>query len=144
MNCFNHRAVPAVGLCKSCGKALCGDCLTELTNGLACKGKCESRVNMLNRMVDSSAKRLDASAKRLDASAKILSAARQQMRSVGLFCLLMGIGFDVFAVWAYFETAGFVPYFIGLAGAFMSVLGLALLRGKERFPQPADAEGEKS
>ena len=137
MNCFNHRAVPAVGLCKSCGKALCGDCLTELPNGLACKGKCESRVTMINRMVDSSAKRLDA-------SAKILSAARQQMRSVGLFCLLMGIGFDVFAVWAYFETAGFLPYFIGLAGAFMSVLGLALLRRKERFPQPADAEGEKS
>ena len=66
MNCFNHRAVPAVGLCKSCGKALCGDCLTELANGLACKGKCESRVAMINRILDS--------------NAKIVSAARHQTR----------------------------------------------------------------
>ena len=102
MNCFNHPAVPAVGLCKSCGKALCRDCVTELVNGLACKGKCESRVNMLNRMVDSSAKRLDA-------SAKIVSGARQQMRSVGLFCLLMGIGFDVFAVWRISRPRGSYP-----------------------------------
>ena len=47
MNCFNHRDKPAIGLCKSCGKALCEDCLTEVPNGLACKGSCEDRVNMI-------------------------------------------------------------------------------------------------
>ena len=102
MNCFNHRAVPAVGLCKSCGRALCGDCLAELTNGLASKNACESRVNMLNRLLDS--------------RAQVMSAARHQTRSSGFVSLLLGIGSLIFAVWAYQEMDGFLPYFLALLG----------------------------
>src|SRR5437660_197873 len=56
MNCFNHRELPAVGLCKSCGKALCEACVAEVRDGLACKGKCEERVGMINRMIDQHAR----------------------------------------------------------------------------------------
>jgi hypothetical protein len=52
MNCFNHRERPALGLCKSCGKGLCEDCLIEVPNGLACRNKCEERANCINAIAD--------------------------------------------------------------------------------------------
>lgn len=121
MNCFNHRDKPAVGLCKSCAKALCGDCVAELTNGLACKGTCESRVNMINRMLDS--------------NAKVMSAARHQVRTGGILSLFMGIGCSVFAVLAYFETGGFLPYFLGLLAVVTLITGVLRLSRKEQYPQ---------
>ena len=127
MNCFNHRDVPAVGLCKSCGKALCGDCVAELTNGLACRDACEERVNMINRIIDS--------------NSTVLSAARHQIHTGGLLCILMGIGCSIFAVWAYFEMEGFLPYFIGLLAVFTLATGIARLSRKGRYPQ---VEEEKS
>ena len=47
MRCFNHAEVRAVGLCKSCAKGICHDCLTDLGDGLACKAKCEEKVTAL-------------------------------------------------------------------------------------------------
>ena len=52
--------------------------------------------------------------------------------------LLMGVGFCVFAVWAYFEIGGSCLYLLGLAGAIMFVLGLARLGRKEQYPQVAE------
>jgi hypothetical protein len=55
MNCFNHRDKPAIGICKSCGKGLCGDCVAELPNVLACKDSCEKQVDLIGRHTDSDA-----------------------------------------------------------------------------------------
>ena len=131
MNCFNHREAPAVGLCKSCGKALCGACVTELVNGLVCKGACETRVNLINRMLDS--------------NVKIMNVARHQVRTGGILNVLMGIGCAVFAVWAYFTLGGFLPYFIGLLAAFTLAMGLFRLSRKERYPhleEPGKPSGQ--
>jgi len=100
--------------------------MTELANGLACKGKCESRVNMVNQMLDS--------------NLKIMSATRHQVRSSGLLSLLMGIGCSVFAVLAHYEIGGFLPYFIGLLAIFTLSTGVLRLSRKQQYPQ---IEGKK-
>ena len=56
MHCYIHQSNPAVGLCKTCFKALCPDCGIDVGNGLACRGECEQRVNELNQMWERSAK----------------------------------------------------------------------------------------
>lgn len=123
MNCFNHRDKPAIGLCKACGKAVCGDCLAELPNGIACKGSCENRVNLINRIIDR--------------NSKIMMAARRQVRYSGLFNMLLGIGFLIFAVWAYVQLEHiFLPYFFGFLGILFFVAGILTLSRKEQYPKP--------
>ncbi len=51
MDCFNHKNIPAVGLCKSCMKGVCHDCHVEVDDGLACKGSCEDKVEVYNSMI---------------------------------------------------------------------------------------------
>jgi hypothetical protein len=121
MNCFNHRDQPAIGLCKSCAKALCEDCLVELPNGLACKGSCESRVNLLNRMIES--------------NAKVMSAARHQVKSAGVFLVLLGLGFCIFSGWAYQEINVLLSSFFGFSGLAFLVLGIIRLSRKEAYPE---------
>ena len=33
MNCYYHPNTPAVATCRDCGKAICKDCTTEMSNG---------------------------------------------------------------------------------------------------------------
>ena len=56
MNCYRHSNVSAVGLCKTCFKAVCPDCAIDVGNGLACKDSCEEKVLELNEMWERSAK----------------------------------------------------------------------------------------
>ena len=123
MNCFNDRDRPAIGLCKSCAKALCADCLTELPNGLACKGACEDRVNLLNRIVNR--------------NSQLVTAAQHQIRHSGIVVLLLGLGFLFFAVVAFAEfDNSFVPYLLGFMGAVLLVGAVLRLGGKEQLPKP--------
>lgn len=48
MKCFNHSEIDAVGVCKSCGRALCHDCIAEVGLSCSCKGRCEAAVASLN------------------------------------------------------------------------------------------------
>jgi hypothetical protein len=43
MNCFRHQDSSAVGLCKTCFKAVCPECAADVGNGLACKNSCEEK-----------------------------------------------------------------------------------------------------
>ena len=54
MNCFYHPQVVAISICKNCNKGLCGDCATDVGNGVACKGKCEEEVLAINAIVNQS------------------------------------------------------------------------------------------
>lgn len=56
MNCFQHPHNSAVGICKTCFKALCSECVADVGNGLACKNSCEEKVLELNEMWERSAK----------------------------------------------------------------------------------------
>lgn len=56
MECYTHQQNNAVGICKSCHKAVCRNCAIELQNGLACSEECEAYVDELNQMVERSFK----------------------------------------------------------------------------------------
>lgn len=123
MNCFNHPDQPAVGICKSCGKGLCAGCAATLPNGLACRSACEERVTLINQIIDN--------------NQRVIFAANAQIRSAGLFILLLG---------AIFCLVGFLPLLISgdRTMLFMAVLGLCfaafgiarLMKKSQRYPTP--------
>jgi len=84
MKCFYHRDREAVGLCKSCGKGLCGDCQTDLGQGLACKDRCEDRVRSLLALIDHNVRAAPA-------ARTIMRINRRTWVLVGLFALMAGI-----------------------------------------------------
>ena len=51
MTCFTHRSSDAVAVCRSCGRALCPDCISEVGLSCACKNRCESDVTRFNEMI---------------------------------------------------------------------------------------------
>jgi hypothetical protein len=128
VNCFNHRERPAVGLCKACGKALCAECLAEVPNGLACKNLCESRVNLINRLVDR--------------MSQTMAARKRLIRQYGLVLVLSGIGIIIFALVSYSQYTAIpsFPYFCGFMGCALLVFGVLILRRKGQFPDPNEQE----
>lgn len=50
MECFKHQTVPAVGLCKSCNKAVCRSCAIIFPKGLSCSEECEMDAKELVEM----------------------------------------------------------------------------------------------
>ena len=50
MECFKHTNQQAVGICKSCFKAVCRECAIELEHGLACSQECATDVSEYNQM----------------------------------------------------------------------------------------------
>src|SRR5262245_44541193 len=58
MRCFYHQDREAVGLCKSCARALCAECAVDQGTGLACRGRCEERARDLNELQDRAIKSL--------------------------------------------------------------------------------------
>lgn len=86
MNCYNHNTVPAVAICKNCSKGLCMECLTELENGIACKGKCEEEVNYLNTILSRS--------KNKNAYQKVSESYKRN----SLIYLLLGLVFIAFGI----------------------------------------------
>ena len=121
MNCFKHHDRVAVGICKSCGKGVCVECAAPQTNGLACKGECETRVELLNRIVNN--------------NIKTLAAARYQTKSNGLFNLLAGILFLAFGgVWAFSDGYRLLATFLGGLGVLLVITGIVRLNRKSEYP----------
>ena len=52
MKCFYHNAVDAVGVCKNCNRGICLECAAELSNGIACKNRCEIEVEVVNQLIN--------------------------------------------------------------------------------------------
>jgi hypothetical protein len=44
MKCFTHPEVDAVGFCRVCGRALCRDCVAEVSSLCCCRARCEPSV----------------------------------------------------------------------------------------------------
>jgi hypothetical protein len=51
MKCYTHRSSDAIAVCRSCGRALCPDCVAEVGLSCACKNRCESDVARFNEMI---------------------------------------------------------------------------------------------
>jgi hypothetical protein len=52
MKCYRHRENQSIGICKSCGKAICQECVVEFPKGLACSVECEKDAKELITMND--------------------------------------------------------------------------------------------
>jgi Flp pilus assembly protein TadB len=122
MNCYNHPNDPAIGFCKSCCKGLCMECAATLPNGLACRNQCEERVSLINQIIDN--------------NQKVVSAANMQVRSSGIFILLLGIIFCSVGFLPLMISGSTVTLFImGLPGLLFTVFGaMRLLKKSQQFP----------
>ncbi len=99
MNCYRHPASPAVGLCKSCYKALCSECAVDIGKGLACKNSCEENVRHQVEMSDRALKLYG------------IGAPRSRTRAAGVIIwFLMALGFWVLFAMSYFRGGGSLDY----------------------------------
>jgi hypothetical protein len=51
MKCFYHPQADAVGTCKNCQRGLCPACAAERAEGLACRGRCEAKVDAVSALI---------------------------------------------------------------------------------------------
>ncbi|MSR57839.1 MAG: hypothetical protein EXS05_09210 [Planctomycetaceae bacterium] len=109
MNCFRHQSAVAVGVCRSCGKALCPHCAAEVENGLACRDSCEARVNLINRMID--------------ANVRNLQVADSHNRSTGILVITFGALFLAISVVCYAQNEEFLTMVLGTAGTLFLIFG---------------------
>jgi hypothetical protein len=52
MKCYTYQDVDALGICKSCNKAVCSKCAIDTGRGLACSEECVNEINDYNVMMD--------------------------------------------------------------------------------------------
>jgi hypothetical protein len=122
MNCYNHPSEPAIGLCKSCCKALCRHCLIEQEHGLACRDTpCEERVPLINKIIDS--------------NKKVLAAANVQNRIATASTFGMGAVFCVFGVIFWTAVNDFLGIFMLMMGVIIVISGFRRMRASARYPQ---------
>lgn len=54
MKCFNHIHLDAVGICKSCFKGICPECVIEVEGNVSCKGRCEEKIKIDQELFEKS------------------------------------------------------------------------------------------
>lgn len=86
MKCFYDSTQDAVGSCKSCGRGLSHEHLSDMDRGLACKDRCEDDVRSLITLTDGN---VSSSA----ATNQILKRSSSAGYGSGVFLTLMGIVF---------------------------------------------------
>ena len=122
MKCFNHSTVEAVGVCRSCGRSLCHDCITEVGLSCSCKNRCESVVAAMNDLVERG-------------RTAYQKQSTLQFRN-GIFIVLLGIIFIALAVYrlSVGDTSEW-SYFFLAAGVLFAGLGVVSLISARRFRQ---------
>jgi hypothetical protein len=112
MKCFYHPNKDAVGICKNCNKGLCGECIVDVGNGIACKGNCENEVKELNITLKKSKKAYGRASRAYRRNAVLYAMIGLVFfipgliniiiaKGEGLFLTIMGIIFLVAALWSY-------------------------------------------
>jgi hypothetical protein len=105
MNCYYHPTRPALGLCKHCQRGLCAECLAEVGEVLACKGRHEEQVQAVEQLV----------------ARNLLQSRRVGLnyRRNAIFYFLSGALFSGFGLYQL--------RFAGLQALFLLLIGLFLL-----------------
>ena len=106
MQCFYHPDNFAIGICKSCSKGLCRECITDVGNGIACKNKCEEQVQTLNMALAKGKKTYDTTSK-------------SYLRNTYFFAM-SGIVFLIFGLARHFDSFPIAMGAIFVAMAFWS------------------------
>lgn len=114
MRCFYHRDKEAVGVCKNCHKGLCPECASDVGNGIACRGDCETKVQELNGMMARN-KELNAQSDQLFARSQTMyRQSGRRMLAAAIVSLLVGGTFVGFG--CYLDSN---PFMITLGGIFL-------------------------
>lgn len=114
MHCFRHSPADAVGLCKTCFKAVCRECAVDVGNGLACAGECERKVLELNEMWERSARIYG------------IGSHKSRIPSTGvLLWLALALGMWGMTAYSYFKGPGLDVSSLITAIVFTGALGLA-------------------
>jgi len=120
MICFSHQDKQGVGVCKSCGKAVCQDCVIEFSKGLACSAACEKDAKELVEMNER--------------GKKIYGIGDYQTRGlasgVWVWLLLTGVMWGI-SVWSYFNSNKFNYGAIVIAVVF-SIITFIVYRSSKR------------
>ena len=107
MRCYNHHEIDAVGICKSCGRALCPSCAAEVEKAVACRGRCETDVSTLLS---------------LNRNALTFAKGTKQARYLGP-AMLMAIGAMLVSIGLSYDGVDLATG----AGAVVVAVGIALL-----------------
>jgi len=112
MKCFYDLSKDAVGTCKSCGRGISVDHLTDMGKGLACKGRCEDDVKALIALIDRNIASYSATSQILKRGSNTGYGSATFLTVMGLiftltgvresemgFTLYLGIGFLAYGVW---------------------------------------------
>lgn len=109
MKCYNHHDRDAFGVCKSCGKALCLECMSEESENIVCKdSKCVSRDKQYENMYQNATKIY---------SKKNLK--RSKIIAIGYIILALAFAFACFLL--NFDIV------MGIFSLFFMVLGIIML-----------------
>lgn len=128
MNCFRHRAVVAIAVCKACTRALCDACLVEHPDGITCGGRCEERMKIETRIVEH--------------HGAVLARANTHLRVQGATVLALGLALLGLAAYGWIAPV-MLFFWVGLVpGVIFLFFGTVLVA--RRYPQdeerPAAAE----
>ncbi len=132
MLCFNHLDSQAVGICKSCQRALCQSCVSEVGKSIACSNRCEDDVKGLNEMVDFNLQMIRTTdMKKLTADS---NAALRWSKSIAVgadwFVVVLG---SVFLAYAVYDRSTFLAV-LGVCFIAFGVFGLV----RTRISPPTD------
>jgi hypothetical protein len=123
MHCFNHPTYEAAGVCRNCGRALCHDCIAICEEAVACKGKCEARVEAIQQMITT--------------NQVTTRALPSQMRQNGIYAITCGVLFALMGS-AFFAFIGadfgrFLGAIFILLGIMIMLRGVAALRISRKY-----------
>ncbi|MFZ2641021.1 MAG: hypothetical protein WA117_08515 [Verrucomicrobiia bacterium] len=103
MKCYNHSEIDAVGVCMSCGRALCHDCIAEVGLRCSCKGRCEATVANFNDYAER--------------AKTVYQKSSAVYRWMGIFALMFGIlfaGYGGVSFFLYEPARALFPLLCGL------------------------------
>jgi hypothetical protein len=127
MNCFNHTDLSSIGVCQACGKALCSECSSQRSNGIACKITCENRFDVVNPAINSVGHNRRPTSRQVKWSRVVVT----------MYSLVIVLGF-VPMLFAESMTYGFC--FLGLCLAVVSVI---IYRRKRQGTMPIKGGANK-
>ena len=107
MKCINHSENDAVGSCQNCGRALCGECYSEVGQKLSCFGQCEIELSKYVEFLEVS----------MQAVKKTSTAYARN----GYIYLFLGFLFLVFGILPVIVNGDFGALFLAFAGPIFIV-----------------------
>ena len=103
MKCYNHHDRDAFGICQSCGKALCLECMNTEVETVVCKNSvyCNDKYNQTKAFVD-------------NANIIYSSKNKKTQKFIGLLFILLSIPFWFSAIVNFVDTISllFAIFFI--------------------------------